>query len=218
MSGYSFYQTLPFADRKYETTPKITKTSVFNLAKDGRKVTLIPAHKASDVPQGLLEVAVAELNYVIDEGQTYPHHQRMDFDVAVSYFFEGFLAILVDGEYSEEMFSEPKAFWEKKYLGQFYVKPNYIGRCSHVCNGGFIVSHKIRGLGLGKEMGKKYLEWAPQLGYVYSVFNLVFESNVASAKIWDSLGFERIGYVKNVAVLKGQDNFVGAIMFGKDLV
>lgn len=73
------------------------------------------------------------------------------------------------------------------------------------------------GLGLGKELGAKYLDIAPRLGYVYSVFNLVFETNVPSLKIWDSLGFERIGYVKNVAVLKGHDKLVGAYMFGKDL-
>ena len=87
-----------------------------------------------------------------------------------------------------------------------------------MCNAGFVVNHEKRGLGLGKELGRKYLVWAPQLGYVYSVFNLVFETNIASLKIWDGLGFERIGYVKNVAVLKGHKHLVGAHMFGKDLV
>lgn len=72
-------------------------------------------------------------------------------------------------------------------------------------------------MGLGKELGKKYLQVAPELGYVYSVFNLVFETNIASLKIWDSLGFDRIGYVKNVAVLEGENKLVGAYMYGKDL-
>jgi len=30
-------------------------------------------------------------------------------------------------------------------------------------------------------------------GYIYSVFNLVYVSNVASCRLWDSLGFDRIG-------------------------
>lgn len=213
----SFYQTLPFADRKYENTPKITEPMVFKLANNGQTVTLLPAHKPEDLPKGLLEAVVEEFNYVIEEGLTYPHHEVMEYEVAVKYLFEGFLAVLVDGEYDPATINEPKKYWDKKYLAQFFIKPNYIGRCSHVCNGGFIVNHNRRGLGLGKEMGRKYLECAPKLGYVYLVFNLVFETNVASARIWDSLGFERIGYIKNVAALKGHDKLVGAIMFGKDL-
>ena len=87
-----------------------------------------------------------------------------------------------------------------------------------MCNSGFLINTNERGLGLGKELGRKYLQIAPQIGYVYSVFNLVFETNVASLKIWDSIGFERIGYVKNVAVLKGMDKLVGAHMFGYDFL
>jgi hypothetical protein len=30
-------------------------------------------------------------------------------------------------------------------------------------------------------------------GYIYSVFNLVYVSNIASCRLWDSLGFDRIG-------------------------
>lgn len=33
-------------------------------------------------------------------------------------------------------------------------------------------------------------------GYTYSVFNLVYETNVASCRIWDSLGFERISTLR----------------------
>ena len=29
-------------------------------------------------------------------------------------------------------------------MGIFYIKPNYPGRCSHVCNGGFITKEKFR--------------------------------------------------------------------------
>lgn len=49
-----------------------------------------------------------------------------------------------------------------------------------MCNGGFVVDHRRRGLGLGKKMGKQYLAYVPLLGYLYSVFNLVYGTNVAS--------------------------------------
>lgn len=109
------------------------------------------------------------------------------------------------------------ADWDKLFLGTFHVLPNYPGRCSHVCNAGFLVSSKTRGKHIGSEMGKVYLKWAPLLGYTYSVFNLVFETNVASIKIWDNLGFDRIGRVKNAGRLKGYDEPVAAIVYGKDL-
>lgn len=121
----------------------------------------------------------------------------------MTYLFEGFAAILVEGEYTPKCGERPQEFWHGCFLGYFYVKPIYVGRSSHVCNGGFVVDHRRRGLGLGKEMGKQYLAYVPLLGYLYSVFNLVYGTNVASWKIWDLLRFERIGYVKNVAVLKG---------------
>ncbi|OBA18071.1 hypothetical protein METBIDRAFT_47858 [Metschnikowia bicuspidata var. bicuspidata NRRL YB-4993] len=210
-------KTLPFADRTYATTPRVKDNFIFNLAKTDETVTLITAHDADEMPSGLLHLAWNEMNFVIREGRTYPHYLEFSYDDFLAYFFEGFAAILVEGRYESTWESESQDFWDQKYLGHFYIKPNYIGRCLHVCNAGFVVNHGRRGLGLGKELGKQYLTIAPKLGYVYLVFNLVFETNSASYKIWESLGFERIGYVKNVAMLKGEDKLVGAFMYGKDL-
>lgn len=55
-------------------------------------------------------------------------------------------------------------------------------------------------------------------GYTYSVFNLVFANNTASMKIWDDLGFERIGRVKKAARLANSEELVDAVIYGKDLV
>lgn len=217
-SYYQQLQSLPFADGKFAATPKFTETIRFRLAKDGRNVTLVPAHSADELPPALIDVLHDEFNYVVEEGRTYPHFKTMNREEFLKYAFECFLTVLVDGDHDSLDKEKSKEDWQEKYLGHFYVKPNYIGRCSHVCNAGFIVNHHKRGLGLGSELGKKYLYIAPKLGFVYSVFNLVFETNGASVKIWDSLGFDRIGYVKNVAVLKGESTLTGAIMFGKDLV
>ncbi len=48
-------------------------------------------------------------------------------------------------------------------LGSFYIKPNYPGRSSHVCNAGFLVTEKARNRGVGMVLGRQYLEWAPKL-------------------------------------------------------
>lgn len=108
--------------------------------------------------------------------------------------------------------------WTRECLGSFYVKPNYPGRSSHVCNGGFLVTDAARNRGVGRLMGECYLDWAPKLGYTYSVFNLVYETNVASLRIWDALGFKRIGRVKGCGNLKSfPEQYIDAIIFGREL-
>lgn len=55
-------------------------------------------------------------------------------------------------------------------------------------------------------------------GYTYSVFNLVYETNTPSCRIWDALGFKRIGRVKGCGNLKSYPGeLVDAIIYGRDL-
>ena len=50
------------------------------------------------------------------------------------------------------------------------------------------------------------------------MFNLVYETNLASCRIWDALGFKRIGRVKGCGNLKSYPNeLVDAIIYGRDL-
>lgn len=88
-------------------------------------------------------------------------------------------------------------------LGCFYIKPNFPGRCSHVCNGGFITAPRFRGLGVARLMGNVFLRAAKDMGYKSSYFNLVFKSNVGSIKLWESLGFERVAVLEKAARLEG---------------
>lgn len=141
------------------------------------------------------------------------------------YWFGNFatIALLGDswGSNAEEIKSSLHDFqgnWEEVCLGSFYIKPNYPGRSSHVCNGGFLVTGAARGRGVGRKMGECYLDWAPKLGYRYSVFNLVYETNVASCRIWDGLGFQKIGRVPECGNLKSYDRPVDAIIYGRRLV
>ncbi|KAG7194709.1 uncharacterized protein KQ657_004386 [Scheffersomyces spartinae] len=223
---YEELQSLPFSSGDFSQTPRITTPLHFSLEKlPETNVTLFPVHDSSVVPKALKQVICDEFNHIIDEGKTYPYVEVMEVDEFVDFWFKHFVAILIETrseiesqyEFLDQLGNQNDIdFWRDRFLGNFYVKPNYIGRSSHICNAGFVVNHQKRGLGLGKELGKKYLVWGPQLGYLYSVFNLVYETNIASVKIWDSLGFDRIGYVKGSGILKGEDKPVGAIVFGKD--
>lgn len=50
------------------------------------------------------------------------------------------------------------------------------------------------------------------------MFNLIYESNVASCRIWDALGFKRIGKVPGAGRLRSRPGeYVDAIIYGRDL-
>ncbi|KAG5190470.1 acyl-CoA N-acyltransferase [Tribonema minus] len=102
-------------------------------------------------------------------------------------------------------------------MGVFYIKPNFPGRCSHICNGGFITEPAFRGRGVGTLMAKAFLWLARDIGYKASYFNLVFANNAASQALWDGLGFTRLAVVPKAGRLKGVDGLVDAIQYYYDL-
>jgi GNAT superfamily N-acetyltransferase len=184
--------------------------------------TLVPFSSPQEVPPRLIAFLSQVLNREIEKGDTYPMMEPMPQSSFGAYWFANFGAVMVLGDIQNvdeiTQMEERGVDWTKECLGSFYVKPNYPGRSSHVCNGGFLVTDAARNRGVGRLMGEGYLEWAPKLGYTYSVFNLVYETNVASLRIWDALGFKRIGRVKDCGNLKSYpDQYIDAIIFGREL-
>lgn len=186
------------------------------LLKDGETTaTIYPISATDQLPIGLLAFLCDEFNMEIDRGDTYPLFDTLHIDTFQNYWFGSFAGVMLLGEAPSIQTNRP---WEKECLGTFYIKPNYPGRCSHICTAGFLVNAGIRGKGIGRTLAECYLEWAPKLGYSYSVFNLVFETNMAARRIWESLMFRRIGRIKGAGILKGHENAVDALMYGRDLV
>ncbi len=198
-----------------KNAPKPDLKPYYVTLKDGIQATLFPCVEPLTLPPDLIEFLFVEFNKEVEEGQTYPQLELLTFDEFKGYWLGAFTCVMLTGTDTE---IKSGRNWEQEYLGTYYTKPNYVGRCSHICNAGFLVNKRFRGKGIGIELAKSYLKWAPMLGYTYSIFNLVFITNPASWKIWDSLGFERVGIVKKAGVLKGFDEPVDAIIFGKDLV
>ncbi|KAF3033520.1 hypothetical protein E8E11_000890 [Didymella keratinophila] len=184
--------------------------------------TIIPFSAPNQVPLTLLAYLCDQLGREIEKGDTYPMVDPLPLENFGPYWFGVFGAIMLLGEIQDgrelhEM-ARRGCDWERECLGSFYIKPNYPGRSSHVCNGGFLVTDASRNRGVGRLMGETYLDWAPKLGYTYSVFNLVYETNLASCRIWDALGFKRIGRVKGCGSLKSHPGeLIDAIIYGRDL-
>lgn len=70
------------------------------------------------------------------------------------------------------------------------------------------------GRGSGRELALAFLYFAPKLGYRSSVFNLVFETNTSSIRLWEKLRFEKVGIVKGAGRLKGHAELVDALFYG----
>lgn len=184
--------------------------------------TLVPFASADDIPRPLLKYLSDQFNKEIEKGDTYAMSEPIPLAQFGRYWFSSFgvVMLLGDIESAEQTHTMDRAGanWTKICLGGFHIRPNYPGRSSHVCNGTFIVTDAARNKGVGRLMGESYLEWAPRLGYTYAVFNLVYETNVASCRLWDSLGFKRIGRVPGGGQLKSQPGeYVDAIIYGRTL-
>jgi hypothetical protein len=131
------------------------------------KATLMPFSSVEDVPLSLLAYLCDQLNKEIEKGDTYPMTDAMSLAFFGPYWFANFTAVMLLGSYENVQEVKRAAMggkdWDKECLGSFYIKPNYPGRSSHVCNGGFLVTDGARNRGVGRLMGERYLEWAPKL-------------------------------------------------------
>jgi hypothetical protein len=125
--------------------------------------TLIPFSSPDQVPPGLLSYLCDQLNREIEKGDTYPMIDPMPLSKFGPYWFASFGAVMLLGSIDRVEDVQEGKNWSTECVGSFYIKPNYPGRSSHVCNGGFLVTDAARGRGVGRLMGEGYLEWAPML-------------------------------------------------------
>lgn len=78
-------------------------------------------------------------------------------------------------------------------LGTYYIKTNQVGPGEHVCNCGYMVSAQARGRGLATKMCEHSQKVALELGYLAMQFNFVASSNQGAVRLWEKLGFEKVG-------------------------
>lgn len=131
--------------------------------------------------------ACALLNHAIVVDRAWPFEAPLSEAAFKSYFC------------SHASFTVTKASNPDVPLGIFYVKPNFPGRCDHVCNGGFVTEESSRRRGVGRLMAECFFRAAKDLEYKAVMFNLVFANNPASVSLWKSVGMTQIGVLPSVA-------------------
>jgi len=122
------------------------------------------------------------INAVISTGETYVFDPETPRDEMLDYWFAPDKHVYVaeqDGE----------------IVGTFWLKPNYPGLGSHVCNAAYMVSPEASGKGIGRQLAEFSLDEARRLGFKAMQFNFVVKSNTAAVRLWQSIGMEIIGEI-----------------------
>lgn len=135
---------------------------------------------------------------IVRAGDTYPQSPDINEAEARSWWIDEHAAVFVaeDGD---------------AILGTYYITDNKPGLGDHVANAGFMVAPWAGGRGIGRTMGEHSLKAAWELGYLALQFNLVLVTNTASIRIWDRLGFTRIGILPK-AFRHPRQGFIDALV------
>ena len=181
-----------------KATPKLPYLPKSGSLKTGRHVVLDYFRPSDENEVHAIVVCV-----VNEEGDSYPYYDMSSVEDFRKYYLSHDAFVCRDAETNE-------------VLGAFYVKPNFPGRSSHICNSGFVVKKPHRGTGIGSFLVPQFLQIARDLGYRASFFNLVFSSNATSLALWRKYGFKEIGVVPQAGYFEGQ-GYVDAIQFYYDL-
>jgi ribosomal protein S18 acetylase RimI-like enzyme len=88
------------------------------------------------------------------------------------------------------------AYKDNIVIGFYILHPNSSGRCGHIANALYAVKSEYRQKGIGKKLVEHSLEIAKKYGFLGIQYNSVVESN-PSIIIYEKLGFEKIGIIKN---------------------
>lgn len=82
-----------------------------------------------------------------------------------------------------------------RVLGTYYIRTNQPGGGAHVCNCGYMTAPAARGRGVAGTMCSHSQERARALGYLAMQFNFVLATNTGALRLWDRMGFERVGHL-----------------------
>ena len=72
-----------------------------------------------------------------------------------------------------------------------------MGRCGHICNASFAVKKGYKGKGIGEKLVKNCMEVAKTYGFKILQFNAVVEDNIIALKLYEKLGFIKLGRIPN---------------------
>lgn len=139
----------------------------------------------------------------IRAGETYALDRNLSRDRALSYWCgpdrDTFVAVLDD-----------------RVVGTYYLRSNLSGGGSHVANCGYITDTRFAGRGIARRMCEHSLNLARARGFRAMQFNFVVSTNERAIRLWESLGFEKVGRLP-LAFDHPSIGYVGAFVMFRSL-
>lgn len=134
--------------------------------------------------------AVRIWNRVVEDGVAFPQLEGLTEENGAE-FFEGqsFTGIAYDEETG-------------RVVGLYILHPNNVGRVGHISNASYAVDAEVRGQHIGELLVRHCLEKGKELGFRILQFNAVVASNEYAIRLYEKLGFVKIGTVPGGFLLK----------------
>ena len=138
-------------------------------------VTVRP-YEPADLP------AMREIwNAVVRGGVAFPQREELDAAAAAEFFAaQSRTAVACE---------------EGRILGLYILHPNNVGRCGHLANASYAVADDARGCGVGELLVRDSLAAGAALGFRVLQFNAVVRTNETAIRLYEKLGFVRLGVV-----------------------
>ncbi len=132
------------------------------------------------LPKDLTEM-IEIWNEVVEEGNAFPQEDLLNEKTAVEFFAsQSFTGV---------------AELNDRIVGLYILHSNNIGRCGHLSNGSFAVRSTIRGKRIGEQMVRHALRKGKEIGFRVLQFNAVVKTNNAAIRLYEQLGFVRLGVI-----------------------
>lgn len=140
---------------------------------------------------------------VIRAGDTYALPWDMTREAACAYWFapDHRVFVAVDGD---------------DLLGTYFLCANRQGGGDHVANAAFMTAERARGRGIARAMCDHAIKQAKELGFLAMQFNFVVATNQGAVRLWQSLGFEIVGTLRD-AFRHPTEGLVDALVMSRKL-
>lgn len=127
-------------------------------------------------------------NEVVRAGEAFPQTEELDIPEAQALFAsQSYAGVAARGS---------------EVLGLYILHPNNVGRCGHIANASFAVKGDLRGIGIGEMLVRDCLARGRALGFRILQFNAVVAANGRAIRLYERLGFHRVGTVPGGFLLK----------------
>ena len=137
---------------------------------------LVRAYNEADLPQ------MADIwNTVVIDGEAFPQTDALDLPAAAAFFAAQDYCGVVETDGT--------------VVGLYILHPNNIGRCGHIGNASYAVAPNLRGKGIGRRLVEDSIDQAKKHGYGLLQFNAVVKTNEGAIRIYEQLGFQRLGII-----------------------